>query len=412
MAAKYRPGLGTAVVQDCGIVLLGADVSQKIAEEIWQSCQPSVDLSVVLGIVTRHGLADLPDFAVVTSQGSGARVVIHGNVVVETAADAPVGRVRHDGRNVSTWTEYAVADVRRVTVEFLSTVEPTDSSVLPTYPVLAGVVLASAVMMDFCADSAPTQVDSRAGLAAELPPLPATEPPIVGPPDGADDVDDDTVLDQTVLKSDLVDIRRRLPTWPEDKVPGPFPVSAGYGTVPEAGPTDVMDGPTATRSGLPQDSGPVVSTGGRGATSGYLPNVGREPVVPVPVTTLPPHNAQSAAPSVAARAHIALSSGLVVPLDRPVLLGRAPMMSRVASGVIPRLVTVDSPRRDISRTHVQVIQYGAKVLVTDLDSTNGVYLLEPGITVRRLHPGEPTVAPVGSTIDIGDGVTFTVEHAL
>ena len=125
------------------------------------------------------------------------------------------------------------------------------------------------------------------------------------------------------------------------------------------------------------------------------------PVAPAPAPML--------APPVVAR--LLLSTGLVVPLDRTVLLGRAPQVGRVAAHDLPRLVTVPSPELDISRTHAEVRQEGEHVVVTDLDSLNGVRVAWPGGPVRRLHPGEPTVVAAGEVVDLGDGVTFTVETA-
>ena len=107
---------------------------------------------------------------------------------------------------------------------------------------------------------------------------------------------------------------------------------------------------------------------------------------------------------------IRMSSGLLVPLDRAVLIGRAPVVSRVAARDLPRLVTVMSPNQDISRTHAQVHTVGEDVLVTDLNSTNGMLLTEVGQAPRRLRSGEPTPITPGALVDLGDGVTFTLER--
>ena len=111
-----------------------------------------------------------------------------------------------------------------------------------------------------------------------------------------------------------------------------------------------------------------------------------------------------------APAKLRLSTGLVVSLDRAVLLGRAPQVSRVANAELPRLVTVASPEQDISRTHAEVRVEGDDVLVTDLHSTNGVLVTAAGDGARRLHPGEPTVLSPGTVVDLGEGVTFSVER--
>lgn len=109
-------------------------------------------------------------------------------------------------------------------------------------------------------------------------------------------------------------------------------------------------------------------------------------------------------------ARLVLSTGVVVDLDRAVLLGRAPQVSRVTARELPRLVTVPSPNQDISRTHAEVRLEGDHVVVTDLDSTNGVHVSRPGEGVRRLHAGEPSVVATDEVVDLGDGVTFTVER--
>lgn len=106
---------------------------------------------------------------------------------------------------------------------------------------------------------------------------------------------------------------------------------------------------------------------------------------------------------------IVLSSGMIVSLNRPVLIGRAPKASRVAKSKMPRLVSVPSPNNDVSRTHAQVRQEGDDILVTDLNSTNGVMIVREGASPQRLHPGEPAVVEPGVVVDLGDDVTFTVE---
>ncbi|MBZ2195229.1 FHA domain-containing protein [Occultella gossypii] len=108
---------------------------------------------------------------------------------------------------------------------------------------------------------------------------------------------------------------------------------------------------------------------------------------------------------------LAVSSGPRVPLDRVVLIGRAPESSRFAGALMPRLVTVPSPQQDISRTHVEVRLEGDHVVVTDLRSTNGTMVAVPGNDPRRLHPGEGVPVPVGSLIDLGDGITIGVESS-
>ncbi|MCV2395618.1 FHA domain-containing protein [Actinotalea sp. M2MS4P-6] len=154
------------------------------------------------------------------------------------------------------------------------------------------------------------------------------------------------------------------------------------------------------RRGLPEDhDGLTVLSSDMVALRRQLPEWAGDAVPQLAVPT--PHNP--------APAKLLMSTGLVVSLNRPVLIGRAPQVTRVANNEIPRLITVASPNQDISRTHAEVRMDGEDVVVTDLRSTNGVLLLRQGQGAQRLHPGEPTVVEQGVVVDLGEGVTFLVE---
>ena len=106
---------------------------------------------------------------------------------------------------------------------------------------------------------------------------------------------------------------------------------------------------------------------------------------------------------------VRLSTGEELPLDRPVVLGRKPRVSRVGGAAVPRLVTVPSPDQDISRSHLEIRLEGVSVLVVDLGSTNGSTLLRTGQLPVRLHPHEAVLVVEGDVVDIGEGVTVTFE---
>lgn len=108
------------------------------------------------------------------------------------------------------------------------------------------------------------------------------------------------------------------------------------------------------------------------------------------------------------RGRAVMSNGAVVTLDKSVIVGRAPKASRV-TGEMPHLVTVPSPTQDISRSHVELRVEGTAVVAVDLNTTNGTVVRRHGAEPVRLHPGEPHVLLTGDVIDIGDGVTITLE---
>jgi hypothetical protein len=102
------------------------------------------------------------------------------------------------------------------------------------------------------------------------------------------------------------------------------------------------------------------------------------------------------------------SDGTTADVDRAVLVGRAPDPDR-SNFKAPRLMSVQSPGHDISRTHVEVAPEGWQVIAIDLNSTNGTVLIRPGGYERQqLAPGEHVPVQPGSVLDLGDGVSITL----
>lgn len=100
-----------------------------------------------------------------------------------------------------------------------------------------------------------------------------------------------------------------------------------------------------------------------------------------------------------------------IPLDVPAYVGRRPSTPRITGTKMPRLVMVPSPSREVSSTHVEFRQEGGTVVVTDLGSTNGTSVVNPGLPPRGLRQGESIVVVTGSVVDIGDGIRIVVVSA-
>ena len=92
-------------------------------------------------------------------------------------------------------------------------------------------------------------------------------------------------------------------------------------------------------------------------------------------------------------------------------LGRAPSVSQVSGGRIPRLITIGAGDPDISRNHVRVAVEGDTVVVTDLHSRNGTHVVAPGKPPVKLRAGEPTPVLAGTVVDLGGGWTLQVVGA-
>jgi hypothetical protein len=117
---------------------------------------------------------------------------------------------------------------------------------------------------------------------------------------------------------------------------------------------------------------------------------------PEPPTTAP-------TPETAAAAAFRVGGRPPERLDTPVYVGRQPRSPRVTGPMLPRLVRVESPSREVSATHIELRPTVDGLLLTDLDSTNGTVVRQPGSAVRRLESGESLPVVPGTLIDIGDG---------
>ncbi|MDI3329148.1 MAG: FHA domain-containing protein [Micrococcus sp.] len=106
---------------------------------------------------------------------------------------------------------------------------------------------------------------------------------------------------------------------------------------------------------------------------------------------------------------IRMSTGEVLELDRPVVIGRQPQAHRVGSGTMPRMIQVRSPNGDISRSHCEVVLEGWHVQLRDLKATNGTVLIREGAAPRRLGQGESVMVLDGDIADLGDGVSLRFE---
>lgn len=89
-------------------------------------------------------------------------------------------------------------------------------------------------------------------------------------------------------------------------------------------------------------------------------------------------------------------------LTKPLIVGRLPAAPlRDDRGVT--LVVLASPGGVVSSTHARVEVLGDVVVVTDLRSTNGTRVINPGHPTVLLAPGDSMALGVGAIIDLGDG---------
>jgi hypothetical protein len=174
----------------------------------------------------------------------------------------------------------------------------------------------------------------------------------------------------------------------------------GNGLVRVAGVEQPAAAPT------PPDPPPVVTPDPGDPPSGAV-----EPDQLTPVPESPPSSAPPPDP-VRPVARLVFSTGQMVDVDRSVLIGRAPDSHRLGGDGRSRMVTVSSPHQEISSTHLEIRpgegpDLGAPV-VTDLGSTNGTVVVQPGLPAEDLRPGAAVQLLPGAIVDLGEGVTIRV----
>jgi hypothetical protein len=192
------------------------------------------------------------------------------------------------------------------------------------------------------------------------------------------------------------------PGWVPPPPPGPpAPPAPGAPELPDAPPLPI--GSWEPVGGVSAPPGPGIEH------DGFTVAGAGEPPAPL----VPPVPGTPAAPPVTQPvAKLLVSDGQSIIVDRAVLIGRAPEARRFTSTEQPMLVTVPSRLHEISSTHVEVrpgtgADLGTAV-VTDMGSTNGTVLVQPGLGPEDLKPGIAVQLIPGATINLGDGITIQV----
>ena len=215
--------------------------------------------------------------------------------------------------------------------------------------------------------------------------------------------------------------------------PGLLPVPA------KVEPTPVVEDavPVITISGVPGDSVTRRITPAREPVPARRPAAAGIPFstppmtpvtaapMPVAAATAPPVAATHAVPEpqsepdndetriVASGKHaaptwrLALPDGQAVVVSGPIFIGRNP--SRTTDDVDGALLPVNDETKSVSKTHALVDADETGLWVTDLDSTNGVFITSPTADDLQVEPGERTLVPAGSDIELGEFV-IQVEH--
>lgn len=409
--AAYTPGDWVVLSGPTSLVVLEPSSvgHSSLVSTLWAEVVGSASLAEVAERLAAYRIDEMASFAAFFWSPDGMRSLVRGNISVMDLAN---GRIVADGEGVLTWREVGLAGVEQIRIDLPSSGDDT----LLELPLVVGVVTASSITLDAAADArvlspqvsvlAPMQSEAMQSEAVQAEnadtelmaseadqPVPAYAYADAGDQEYGFEDEYSGAQDWSEGEPDVEPTRRV-----HEENPLTVAEAAGlYADEPRgrrvAQDAELMAGESLIMAVLcgRQHSNPPESFGCR--------------ICGAPI---PEQN-----PRLVTRPALATlrgPDGTEVDLDAPVLVGRAPNADR---GTVdnPRLMILLSPGHDISRTHAQVEPDGWEIVVTDLHSTNGtaIVLGGPDIVRRRLAPGESMVVPLGSILELGDGVNVAVE---
>lgn len=360
--ARFAVGDWYAVVGDRVTVLLPGSQRGRVAQ-LWDLADAGADADAVLDALVAGGLSSLDHFALVAHGDETTRLLVRGAPTATVSSVAGDDIVR--AAPGTTWNEQLLTGVASVRVTLTG-----DSAV--EHVLTPGLSRVSVVEF-----GTPSSAGAPAAPEAPAPPVGVAEPVLA-----------------VVPEPEIEPEQTPEPTAEAEPVPvSAEPMSFGQ---PEDDATPTGETPVI---GDDRDND--------GQTVAGRPHADFE---------RPPIPGQEIAPDVVSQpvASLVFSTGDVVSVDRTVLVGRAPEARRFASHDQPHVVTVASPQQEISSTHLE-IRPGAgadhgSAIATDLGSTNGTLLAQPGLDPEELTPGIAVSLIPGAVLDLGDGVTIQVTN--
>lgn len=353
-------GAGYAMVADRFALLLGPAAGADLAGAVWDAMTaPDAVFEDVLSVIAAIGIGRLPDFALielVDAASSSVSVAVRGTATIDLHDPQ---RSSYAGGGVGTWVEGSAQHVSGISLALASA--PGDGML----PLGRGVVRADALAWG---------ADAR-----------------VAPPATLDDDDDDDAADALAVGP-----ASPRPAAPTDVDPLET-VAIDRGELAEV-PGPRRRSGTAL-AGPPQPAAPYTAEAAADAAVAADDPADDRTVLGSrrPATTAPVHEAPHAP-----RYVLRVAPGEQLPLERPLVLGRAP---RVAEHPGARSVVVPSPRKEVSGSHLEARLDDDVLVVRDLGSTNGTVIRPPGGEGMLLRGGATARVAPGTVLDLGDGVT-------
>ncbi|HXH78911.1 FHA domain-containing protein [Nocardioides sp.] len=410
----FAAGDWYAVVGEDVTVLVPPGARSRVAE-LWDIADRGGSFDAVLDGLLAGGLSSLEGFALV-GHGERTRVLVRGDVAATFSTAHGEVAMAHEADSM--WADRTLDGVTggRITVG--------DAVLEADLALVAGVARAGAVQFGeraLGADGAqtlepahvaplhePEPTDEEAPESAPWPAQVAEPAPVQPDPEPAPAQPDP---EPAPAQPDPEPAPAPAPAQPDPEpapapAPDPAPATERVDSEPLSFGSPLADDPATTgEQPAVVDASPYTAPDHDGQTTVGTPVEDfARPVAGVP--------GQELAPSVVAHpvAKLMVSTGEVIDVDRVILFGRAPEARAFASSDQPRLVTVASPHHEISSTHLEIrpgagADHGMAV-VTDMGSTNGTVLVQPGLPPEDLQAGMAVALIPGAILDLGDGVTI------
>jgi hypothetical protein len=389
---SYRPGGWFGILGERAVVILPPTEKPRVAA-LWELVDGGAGFDVTLDALISGGLRDLPAFVLVSTVEGETRVVIRGPARAEFEVDGE--SVELEGSHATTWVERSMHEVQRMSIVLHDdALDISGADELPSYVVDGGLFRVSR-LDEAPAHEAPSEITEEPAYEREFP-LADDVDDEPGEDDG-EDYEEYEEYEEAEPEGEEADVARspEPPDWiPAPPVLPPLPPPPPVlQPMPNGPPTEPMPEPPAAET----DHDGLTMAGAWQPPPAEPPGIPGQP--PAPDVTVPV-------------ARLMISNGDAVDVDRAIVIGRAPEARRFNDTEQPRLVTVPSPHLEISSTHIEVrpgvgADHGSAV-VTDLGSTNGTVLVQPGLGPEDLAPGVAVQLIPGALIDLGDGVTIQV----
>lgn len=396
MVQYYNPGAGTLIAAPEVLVYLPGGIQTAQASRIWEGLIEAprnllAALEVLTGVLDPTYLA-LPEFVLihfsgpVGVNGSGAP---HRNIQVACRGQIDLLLRSHTGgdqtltgQDATVWEESSFNEVTWISLGHAQRT---------AMPLLFGVAQAASFYWKATAN----QIDTAQAVPSQSQSQVTAQAPTEAP--GLSGQDQETDLGATLTEV------------PEDWLP---PQSEDREEAVDGDPVSAVPAPKSTAPLLPSPPPPPAAT--ENQTPAATAVMGLAEAAQPATAVLPPlpeaQNAEPAQTSVIQGAYfgtVRFSHGPEMDLGAPIVVGRKPTIE--GSGALPhaRMVTVPSPAKDISRSHLGIHLDQGYVIATDLNSVNGTILRRGGQPERELNPQEGTLVLDGDILDLGDGVVLT-----